>query len=60
MKIFFREFKMIIILLLGVSAFGQNKPSDSKNVNQNVFPVDIECVPQPVHFVSKELFQRIR
>ena len=40
---------MIIILLLGVSAFGQNKPSDSKNVNRNVFPNDIECVPQPFY-----------
>lgn len=44
-----RGIKLIPLLLISVSVFGQNKLSDSTSVNQHVFPVDIECIPQPVY-----------
>ncbi|MFA5814298.1 MAG: glycoside hydrolase family 38 C-terminal domain-containing protein [Bacteroidales bacterium] len=55
-----KEINLIFLLLFMVAAFGQNKQSNPKSVNQNVvrrevaeaylpFPSDIECVPQPVY-----------
>ena len=40
---------LLFLLLFSTSAFGQNKPSDSLSANQNVFPGDIGCIPQPFY-----------
>ena len=40
---------LLFLLLFCTSAFGQNKPSDSLSANQNVFPGDIGCIPQPFY-----------
>ena len=38
--------KLLFLLLLSVTAFGQNKQTKSIAVNQTIFPADIECVVQ--------------
>jgi len=38
--------KLLFLLLLSVTAFGQNKQTKSIAINQSVFPSDIECVVQ--------------
>ncbi len=44
-----RGIEIVLLLLINISLFGQNKLSDSISVNKNVFPSYMECIPQPVY-----------